>query len=333
MPNKFKVALISNDGHPIPDWLKEKFGKAGIDFVYRQCYNRRDLEECAADADVLWLQSSREELVVEENMDIFRKAGAVIKCGSGTDNIDHDACTKRGIIVAHTPEDPTNPASDHIIAMLFSSARQITRHDRLIRRGVWEQKVALPIGHFTGAELGLIGFGRIGKAIVRKLSGFQMNIRICDPYVNDDIIKTVGAQKVELEELLRRSQFVLLTCPLTKETKGLLNEKELKMMRPDAILVNGARAGIVDENALVKALREGWIKAAALDVVEEHPPSPDSDLLSLENLILTPHIGGTPDTYPDGIFDTVVDVIIGMSKMQLPKWIANKGVKPKWDMI
>ncbi len=291
MSNRFKVVLIANDDHPIPAWVSKKFAEADIDYVYHQCCNKEDIQKCAGDADVLWLMSSRKGLVVEENMDIFKKAGAVIKCGSGTDNIDHKACTKRGIIVAHTPEDPIEPTSDHFMAMLFTAVRQTARQDRLIRRGVWDAKAALPIGHFTGADLGLIGFGRIARAIVRKLSGFWMNIRVFDPYVDAATIETAGYRKVEMEQLLRKSQFVLVACPLTRETKGLLGQKELRMMRRDATLVNVARAGIVDKRALLIALREGWIKAAAFDVLENHPLKPDDELLSLENLNLTPHMG------------------------------------------
>ena len=333
MSNRFKVVLIANDDHPIPDWVSKKFAEAGIDYVYQQCYSREDLQKCAGDANVLWLMSSRKGLVVEGNMNVFKKAGAVIKCGSGTDNIHHEACTKRGIIVAHTPEDPTEPTSDHFIAMLFTAVRQTARQDRLIRRGEWDPKAALPIGHFRGAELGLIGFGRIGKTIVRKLSGFQMKIQVFDPYVDAATIEAAGCKKVELEELLKKSQFVLVACPLAKETKGLLGEKELRVMRPDAVLVNVARAGIVEEKALVKALEEGWIKAAAFDTLEHHPLKPDDELLSLENLNLTPHMGGYPASYPDSVFESVVDVIIGMSKMQMPKWIVNRDVVPKWKMI
>lgn len=333
MSKRFKVALVANDDHPIPNWLNEKFKKAGIEFVYHQCYTRENLKRYAYDADVLWLQSSRKGLVVEKNMDIFKKTGAVVKCGSGTDNIDHEACTKRGIIVAHTPEDATEPTSDHFIAMLFTAVRRIARQDRLIRQGIWDPRASLPIGHFTGADLGLIGFGRIGKAVVRKLSGFQMNIRVFDPYVDRATVEVTGCKKVELEELLKKSQFVLVACPLTNKTKNLLDEKELRIMRQDAILVNCARAGIVDEKALVKALKERWIKAAAFDVLENHPLKPDDELLSLENFTLTPHMGGYPDSYPDSIFNNVAEVIISMSKMHLPKWIVNKGVKSKWKIL
>lgn len=332
MPKNFKVVMIANDNHPIPDWVCAKFAQADIDYSYRQCFSREDLQNYAADADVLWLQSSRNGLITEENMDIFKRAGAVIKCGSGTDNIDHAACTKRGIIVAHTPEDATDSTSDHQIAMLFAVVRQIARQDHLIRCGKWNVQAALPLGNFTHQDLGLLGFGRIAKATIAKLSGFQMNIRVYDPFVDADSITAAGCKKVELEELLRESRYVMVACPLTDRTAGLIGEAELRMMRPEAVIVNVARAGIIEERSLIKALRQKWISAAAIDVLKKHPLETGDEWLELDNVIFTPHAGGYAYDYPDSIFRTPVEVIIEMSKMHLPKWIVNKDVKPKWKM-
>jgi phosphoglycerate dehydrogenase-like enzyme len=328
----FKVALIANDDHPLPDWVKPRLEEAGVEYVYHQCYNRDDLERYAADADVLWLMSSRKGLIVEENMDVFKKAGAVVKCGSGTDNIDHEACTRRGIIVAHTPEEATEPTSDHSIALLFCAVRQVAVQDRLVRSCHWDPRDALPLGSLSGADLGLIGFGRIGQAIVSKLSGFRMNIRVFDPNVDSNTIEQAGCRKVDLETLLRESQYVIVACPLTQHTTGLLGENELRMMRPDSVLVNCARAGIVDEPSLIRALKEGRIKGAALDVLGEHPLEPGDEMLSLDNLTLTPHMGGYPSNYPSGLFESVVNEIVEMSNMHMPRWIVNKGVVPKWKM-
>ena len=330
--NNFKVVLIANDDHPIPDWVAEKFADAGVEYVYQECYNRSDLEACATDADVLWLMSSRKGLVVEENMDVFKKAGAAIKCGSGTDNIEHAACTKRGIVVAHTPNDPIDCTSDHAIALLLTALRRTAVQDRLVRNGQWGARNALPLGAMSGADLGIIGFGRIGKEVIRKLSGFRMNVRVFDPYLEAGPIEAAGCTQVDLEQLLKQSQYVMIQCPMTDETRGLIGEKELRMMRPDATLVNCARGGIVCENALLRALKEGWIRAAAFDVWEKAPLSPDCELLKLDNLNVTPHMGGYPAGYPEVIFEAVVDVILGMSRMERPKWIVNRDVTPKWEM-
>jgi phosphoglycerate dehydrogenase-like enzyme len=330
MDNKFKVVLIANDNHPIPDWVGEKFSAADIEYVYHECYGREDLEKCASDANILWLVSSRKELVVEENMDIFRNLIAVFRVGSGTDNVDHDACTKRGIIIAHTPEDVTECTSNHAIAMLFAAVHRIARQDRRVRRGVWNPREAMAIGGLTGADLGIIGFGRIGQAIARKLSGFCMNLRIYDPFANEQEVKKAKGRCVELSELFTRSQYVLLCCPLTKETEKLIGPKEFEIMRKDSVLVNCARGPIVDEKALARALKEKQIGAAAIDVVENPPLQLDNELLSFEDVTVTPHAAGYPDNYPDKIFSGMVEIIIGISQGVLPKWIANKDVKPKW---
>ena len=322
-----KVVLIASE-HLVPEWVARKFKEAKINFSHHECYSRQDLQEYASDADVIWLMSGRNGLVIEENMDIFKQAGVVIKVGSGTDNIDHEACTRRGIIVAHTPEDPVELTSDHAVALLFTAVRQTARQDRLMRRGIHDPKAALPLGSFTGAELGIIGFGRIGKVIAQKLSGFKMDIRVFDPFLDEASVKAAGGRKVGLEELLRESQYVIVQCPFNKDTEGLLGEKELRMMRPDAVLVNTARAGIVDEKALRQALENDWIAGAAFDVLEH---CDDKELLSRENLTCTPHLGGWPANYPDDTFAGVVDEILVISRMQLPKWIVNKGVKPRWN--
>ncbi len=323
-----KVVLIASDHH-VPEWVARKFEEAKVNFIHHECHNRQDLEECAGDADVLWFMSGREGLVVEVKMGIFKKAVMAIKCGSGTDNIDHEACTKRGIVVGHTPEDLVEPTSDHAVAMLFSIVRQTAQHDRLVRRGICDPRKGVPLGPFTGADLGVIGFGRIGNMIVAKLSGFKMNVRIFDPYLDAETIAKGGGKKVDLDELLKTSRYIIVQCPLTDETRNLLGERELRMMRSDAVLVNTARDGIVVDKALFKALKENWIKAAALDVFESYS---DDEMLSLENVTLTPHLGGFASNYPDNIFLGVVDVIIGLSRKQAPKWIANRGVKPKWNL-
>jgi len=324
---RFKVALIANDIHPVPDWVYEKFRKEDIDFVFHNCHSREELEKYASDADVIFISSARGGLVIEENMDIFKKAVCVIKGGSGTDNIDRKACTEKGIIIAHTPEDPTEPASDHFIAMLFSAVRQIANQDRLVRKGIWDSKAAMPFGLLTGADVGIIGFGRIGRKIIEKLSGFKMNIRVFDPNVSNEDILQVGAKKVSMEKLLKRSRYVMVACPLLEETHNLIGEKQLKMMRKDAILVNVARAGIVDEDSLKHALREKWISAAAIDVLGEHPLKEGNEWLEFENVTFSPHIAGYSGDYPDEIFRTPVEVILDIARGKMPPWIVNRECK------
>jgi D-3-phosphoglycerate dehydrogenase len=326
MMNEFKVALIANDDHPIPAWVDEKFKQAGISWAYKQCYNRNDLKEIATDANVLWLMSGRKGLVIEENMDIFKNLIAVVRIGSGTDNIDHDACNKRGIIIGHSPEIMIECTSDHMIAMLFSAVRRIAVHDKRIRVGIFNPREPMSIGYYKNAKLGIIGFGKIAKAVIKKLSGFEMDVKVFDPYVEQIDIVKAGCKKVELSELLKESQFIIVACPLTDSTNNLLGENEFKLMRKDAVLVNCARGGIVNDNALLNALKNKTIAAAAIDVYSKTPPDSSGEIFKLENVNFTPHSAGYPLPYPDMHYRGQIDVIIDISKGKTPQWIANKSV-------
>ena len=332
MPKPFKVVQIANDDHPLPDWVEPRFAAANVECSYHQCHNREDLQSCVDGADILWLMGGRKGLVIEENMDLFPNIGAVQRVGSGTDNIDHNACTKRGILVVHTPEDMTEVTSDHVIAMLFSAVRRIAWHDRNISSGIWAQQDPMSVCKLRGAELGLIGLGRIGKAVVEKLSGFQMKVRVYDPYADPEMIKSLGCEPVGLDELLQKSQLVALVCALTEETLGLIGPDQLNMMREDAVLVNCARGPIVDEQALYETLKNKRIAGAALDVFSE-TPMPEGHLFrSLENVNFTPHAAGVPLPFPDALYVNQIQSIVDLAEGRMPRWIANRGVKPKWNL-
>jgi D-3-phosphoglycerate dehydrogenase len=153
-----------------------------------------------------------------------------------------------------------------------------------------------------------------------------MTLRVFDPYLEAATIAAAGGEKVALDDLLRRSKYVIVQCLLSDETRNMIGEAELRTMRPDAVLVNTARADVVNEKALFRALREGWIRAAALDVFADHA---NAEMLALENLVLTPHSGGFPPDYPDATFAAVVEVILAVARGEMPKWIVNQEVKPR----
>lgn len=332
MSELLRVVMIANDDHPVPEWVAQRLGAAGIAYGYRQCYTRADLAACASEAHVLWLNSSRRGLVTEEHMDLFPEVGAVLKVGSGTDNVDREACTRRGIIIAHTPDDPTESTSDHTVAMLLTAVRQTAHQDRLVRAGHWDMRLALPVGPLTAAELGVIGFGRIARMVIRKLSGFRMEVRVFDPHVSAGEIEAAGARPCALDELLRASRYVIIACPLTDETRGMIGREPLALMRRDAVLINCARAGIADEHAVITALQEKRLAAAAFDVLSSHPLTPESPWLTVPNATLTPHMGGCAYDYPDGIYPSQIEVLADLARGVMPRWVANRGVVPRWPL-
>ena len=212
----------------------------------------------------------------------------------GTDNIDLAAATERGIPVGHTPGVLAKATADLTFALILAAARRVVESDRWVREGKWD--LAFHPMRWLGAEvseatLGIVGLGQTGMEVARRARGFDMQVLYCSRTGKPDAETEFGMTRVELAELLQRSDFVTLHCPLTPNTHHLIGREQLEMMKPSAILVNAARGPVVDTTALYSALVEGRIAAAALDVTEPEPIAPDNPLLTLDNVVITPHIG------------------------------------------
>lgn len=215
--------------------------------------------------------------------------------GRGADAIDIPAATAQGVAVVNNPGLGTVPVSEHTVGLMLDLAKQITRSDIQARQGKgWAQRNQSTRIHLEGRTLGIIGCGQIGTEVARKcVAAFRMRVLVYDPYIPPSKAEAVGATWVrELAPLLREADFVSLHPELTEETRGMIGEAELRQMRREAFLINTARGQIVQQPALVRALKEGWIAGAALDVFDPEPPPPDSPLHGVDNLILTPHVAG-----------------------------------------
>ena len=208
----------------------------------------------------------------------------IARVGVGTDSIDLEAATEAGVAVTITPGGNRETVADHAMAMILGALRRIVEHDASVRRGEWRRGGDLMPWDLHGSTVGLVGHGEIGRAVARRLAGFGVRILVCDP-------AAPGDESVELDELLRRSDVVSLHLPLTARTKRLIGEPELALMPAHAVLVNTSRGGLVDEAALAARLARGALRAAALDVFEDEPPTRDA-LGALPNVVLTPHVGG-----------------------------------------
>jgi phosphoglycerate dehydrogenase-like enzyme len=211
----------------------------------------------------------------------------VARVGVGTDSIDLAAATEEGVIVTVTRGANRDTTADHAVALILAALRRIVEHDASVRRGEWQRGLGLTPWDVHGATVGLVGHGSIGRAVARRLSGFGVRLLVCDPAVR----QADDAELVALGTLLERADVVSLHAPLTPATRGLIGARALARMRPEAILVNTSRGGLVDESALAAALSSGRLRAAALDVFEDEPAVRES-LLALPNVTLTPHIGG-----------------------------------------
>jgi glyoxylate reductase len=210
----------------------------------------------------------------------------------GYDNIDVAAATTQRIPVGNTPGVLTDATADFAWALLMAAARRVAEGDRFVRAGRWRTwGPTLLLGpEVTGATLGIVGFGRIGQAVARRARGFEMRLLYCSRSRQPDLETELGVQFAEFDDLLREADFITLHTPLTPETRHLFGRPQFERMKRSAVLVNTARGGVVDPDALYHALRNGLIASAALDVTEPEPILPDSPLLTLDNLVIAPHI-------------------------------------------
>ncbi|MFH1403181.1 MAG: hydroxyacid dehydrogenase [Candidatus Altiarchaeota archaeon] len=227
------------------------------------------------------------EVIEAGNLKIIGRAGV------GLDNVDREAAKAKGVTVVNTPEASSVSVAEMAIALMLSYARNIAKADKSMKDGLWEKK-QLKGFELSGKTLGLIGFGRIGKEVAARANAFGMKVIVYDPAFNQAQEDVHGVKGVSLEELLKESDIVSLHVPAVEGTIRMINADRLSLMKKNALLVNTARGKVVDEEALVKALKEGVIAGAALDVYEKEPLEA-SPLTGLPNVVLTPHIGAGTD--------------------------------------
>ncbi|HEY2979660.1 MAG TPA: D-glycerate dehydrogenase [Anaerolineales bacterium] len=247
----------------------------------------------------------------------------ISNCAVGFDNIDVQAASARGIAVGNTPDVLTEATADFTFGLMIAAARRIPEGQRYVRAGkwkTWEPSLLLGVD-LKGATLGLVGFGRIGKAMARRASGSEMRVIFYDP-MDDENDPEIHAQKVDLGTLLDESDFISLHAPLTEATRHLINAAALGRMKPNSVLVNTSRGPVVDMQALYLALRDHRIFAAALDVTEPEPLPSDSPLLGLDNLIVSPHIGSASRSTREKMsWMTAQNLIAGLKGERLPNCV------------
>jgi glyoxylate reductase len=242
----------------------------------------------------------------------------------GYDNVDLEAANERGVVVTNTPEVLNETTADTAFMLMLAAARRLGEAERLLRSGGWDAwgPKQLTGPDVWGKTLGIVGFGRIGQALARRAKGFDIDLAYHDQYRNEDAERELGARYVELEELLRTSDFVSIHTPLTSETTHLIGAEELTNMKSEAVLVNTSRGPVVDEAALAGALAERRIFAAGLDVYEEEPEV-HPKLLELENVVLAPHIGSASIETRDKMAALAAENLAAVLRGEQPKTPVN----------
>ncbi|MGH2460286.1 MAG: C-terminal binding protein, partial [Chloroflexota bacterium] len=248
---------------------------------------------------------------------------AIVQPSTGDDAIDVDAATERGVVVINLPFQCLDEVVNHAIAFILALNRKLDVAQAQIRAGTWNPRGLLPIGPLTGETLGLLGFGNIARETGRRAQIFNLKVVAYDPFVDPAIARGLNVELLSLDEVLRRSDYVSCHLPLNPKTYHSIGEAQFRQMKPSAIFVNTARGRVVDEAALIAALRNGRIAAAGLDVLEQEPPDPNNPLLRMENVMVTPHLAGTSDATPPRQRRQAIEGIVAYVKGEKPDGLVN----------
>ncbi len=313
--------------------VADPLSEAGVHLLREQglqvdVFPKRTPEELLAiipQYDALIVRSGTK--VTADLLSAAEKLKIVVRAGVGVDNIDIPAATKLGVLVANAPLGNVVAAAEHTVALMFALARNVPQAYMAMRAGSWDRK------KFMGVEvrkkvLGVLGLGRVASEVARRAVGLGMEVIAYDPYISPEYAGRLGVELVALEDVFRRADFVSLHMPLTSETRHLVDAEKLALMKPTAYLINCARGGIVDTEALLAVLRQGRIAGAALDVFEQEPLSADSPLRGMPNLVLTPHLGGSTTEAQDQVAVDAAEQVLTALTGTPPRYVLNAPLLP-----
>ncbi|MBA3713621.1 MAG: phosphoglycerate dehydrogenase [Pyrinomonadaceae bacterium] len=293
--------LVSDD---VSESGLEPLRSAGFTVEKKIGLKSDDLFEAVRNYDGLIVRS--ETKVTASLMDAAGRLRAIGRAGVGVDNIDVPAATARGIVVMNAPDGNTMTTAEHTLALLLALARRVPQGSASLRAGKWERKKFVGV-ELRGKTLGVVGLGRIGRVVASRARGFEMKVVAYDPFIAPEQMRDTDLELLPLAEVCARADFLTVHTPLTPETRGIIGAKEFALMKPQVRVINCARGGLVDEGALYNAIKEGRVAGAALDVFETEPPAADHPLLSLEEVIATPHLGASTKEAQEGVAVTVAE--------------------------
>jgi D-3-phosphoglycerate dehydrogenase len=264
------------------------------------------LKEAIKDYDALVVRSATK--VTKEIINAATKLKVIGRAGVGLDNVDLEAATQKGIVVMNTPAGNTISTAEHTMSMILALSRNIAQANASTKQGEWKRTKFMGVELYN-KTLGIIGLGRIGSEVAKRALSFGMKVLAYDPFLSAEVAESLGVEPVELKDLLSRSDYITVHTPLTEETKHMLSTKEFGLMQKGARIINCARGGIIDEEALVDAIKEGKVAAAALDVYEKEPLPAESELLKLDNVITTPHLGASTEEAQVNVAIEVAEIV------------------------
>jgi D-3-phosphoglycerate dehydrogenase len=283
-----KILVSDNLSEKGVDILKE----AGFQVDVKTGMSPEELKACIGQYHGIVIRSATK--LTSDVIDAAGNLRVIGRAGSGLDNVDKPAASKKGIVVMNTPGGNTITTAEHTVSLMVSLARNIPQATSSMKEGKWEKKKFKGV-ELYGKTLGVVGLGQIGAQVAKRAQGLEMNVLAYDPFLSDDKASEMGVEKLSIQEIFRRADFITFHTPLTDETRNLVNKKSIKSMKDGVRLINCARGGIINEDDLYEALKSGKVAGAALDVFIKEPTTSDEKLLELDNLICSPHLGASTD--------------------------------------
>lgn len=319
--------VVTDYIEPDLNWETEELARRGVEF---SCHQLKFLPaerviEATEDADVVVVNMVK---ITPEVVAGWKRCRLVIRHGVGYDNVDLDALAKANIPLCYIPDYCSEEVAEQAISLMMTCARKTSWSRKVLddssARGQWDFADIIPMYRIAGKTVGLLGCGRIGSRVYQKLKSFGVNFLIADPYLSDRRKAELGIEVVDAETVFRGADFLTIHTLLNDETRHIVCEKTLRMMKPTAYLVNTARGPMVDVNALAKALKEGWIAGAGIDVFDVEPPPPDYPLFHAPNVVLTPHLAWYSEDAAWRIRELIVLEIDRFMTGQSPRYVAKK---------
>ena len=264
------------------------------------------LKEIIKDYDALVVRSA-----TKVNKDIIQAAAklkVIGRAGVGLDNVDLEAATAKGIIVMNTPAGNTISTAEHTFSMILALSRNIAQANASMKKGEWKRSKFMGV-ELYGKVLGIVGFGRIGSEVAKRALSFGMRVLAFDPFLSAQVAEGLGVESAELNKVLKEADYITVHTPLTDETRHMISDQAFAMMKKGVRLINCARGGIIDEAALIKAVKEGKVAGAALDVFENEPLAPESELSKLDNVVITPHLGASTEEAQINVAIEVAEIV------------------------
>lgn len=326
---QFKVVITDREFETIQPEL-DVLGHIDAEVIDLRSRDPEVVMRATQDADGVIMQYAPLDERIIGNM---RQCQVISKYAIGADLIDIDAATRKGICVANVPDYCTEEVSTFTVALILGKSRKIPQLDRLVRNGVWNCRLVSPVSSLRDCTVGLVGFGKIARDVLTKLTPFGPTVLVYDPYVEADEVARAGARRVELDELLQLSDVVSIHVPLLASTRHMFTRDQFCMMKRTAFLINMGRGPVIKEADLIVALREKSIAGAALDVTDPEPIRPDNPLLTMDNVIVTPHAAYNTEQSQFRLQTFAAESVLEVLSGYYPKRLYNKDIFGKVDLL